>query len=202
MTEQKVPSEGLSQLKANIYDKAPESWDRIGKSAHELVVSTFGPEFEGELLGGTDEVVAYPGLEEAFQSPETSVITLDDSNTGELAGFTLSMPIGKMYPEREGESNETSYIYFTVLKEEFRGQKLVGQLTDTLFIDLAKRGNKFVERDSMIEDGYADKVSRHYEGSIVESYDHTRFPEVGPERFFRIDIDKYLKSQSLASTSE
>jgi hypothetical protein len=185
-----------------VFDKTPESWDRIGDSAHNLVVSTFGEEFSGQLLGGTDEVVAYESLEKAFESPETTVITLDDPNTGELAGFTLSMPIGKMYPERESESDETSYIYFTVLQEKFRGQKLVGKLTDPLFVDLANNGYKFVERDSMIEDGYADKISRHYEGSIVESYDHTRFPEVGPERFFRIDIDKYLQSQDLASTSQ
>lgn len=200
MTESTENTGNLPDFQPKVFDKTPESWDRIGSAAHDLVVSTFGEEFNGPLLGGRDEVTAYESLEEAFKSPETSVIVLKKSGGEELAGFTLSMPIGKMYPERDSESGETSYIYFTVLKEEHRGQKLVSQLTDPLFIELARRGYKFVERDVMIEDDYADKVSRNYEGSTVESYDHERFPTVGPERFFRQDIDKYLKDKGLIAT--
>lgn len=187
-----------TDFQAEVFNKTLRSWDNIGTIAHDLVVDTFGEAFDGALPGGTDDVVAYPSLKEAFMSPDTSAVVLNDSS-GDFAGFTLSVPIGKMYPERSQESEETSYIYFTVLKENFRGQKLVGRMTDFLFEDLAKRGYKFVERDSMLENGYADSISRHYDASIVESYDHERFPEVGPERFFRIDINKYLTSQGLTA---
>lgn len=61
---------------------------------------------------------------------------------------------------------------------------------DDLFKQLLGRGYTFVERDCVIVNGYADSVQKAVGPAIVEVYDHTRNPDIGPERFFRIDLSK------------
>lgn len=180
------------QFEVTIFDKNPDSWTTIEKAI--LSLARTGLDFENEepLLGEKDEDTAYTNLEEAFLSPDSTVAILQETGNNGVIGYTLAMPIGRMDPNRKSESDETAYIYHTVLLKEERGKGLVGRLSDALFMELARQEYLFAERDSMIDNGYADKIQKHYKGSIIESYDHEKWPDIGPERHFRIDIRSYL----------
>ena len=62
---------------------------------------------------------------------------------------------------------------------------------DDMYSKLRTRGYQFVERDSMIENGYADNVEKANEGAIDEGsmYDYDPWG-LGMERHFRIDLSK------------
>lgn len=57
---------------------------------------------------------------------------------------------------------------------------------------LLSKGSRYLERDCVMDNGYADKVLRSFQGSIEVTYEHVKFPEVGRERFFRINLEKYF----------
>lgn len=105
------------------------------------------------------------------------------------------MPMSKMDPSRADAQN-TAYIYQTVIAEPQRGNKLVAAVVTLLFKELDKRGFTTAERDSRVWNGYADKVSKEFEGTFLEEpYDHNPFG-IGDERHFKIDVKKYLDKVS------
>lgn len=142
-----------------------------------------------------EEHIIAPNLTAALQDPNSVIALVKDPLTDEVVGYSWAIPINYMTPEREAEMFDTAYIYFTVIKESQRGKGLVGHVTDQLLKEIATKGYTYVERDSRIENGYADNIDKNYKDSILERYDHTKFPEFGPERHFRIDIQKYLASK-------
>lgn len=58
-----------------------------------------------------------------------------------------------------------------------------------LYAQLRERGYKYIERDAVLAEGWADKVERNHKGAIVASHEHDKWG-LGPERFFRIDLEK------------
>jgi ribosomal protein S18 acetylase RimI-like enzyme len=138
------------------------------------------------VLGATSDVVIAPNLAALLVDSE---VTLASQETeGQLAGFSLAMPISRMYPARSAEVHETAYIYYTAIAPDRQGQGLVEPLMRTMVEKLRTRGYSFIERDCRLENGYADKVQAAYAGAIIASHDHETWPEAGPERFFRIDL--------------
>lgn len=192
MDEREKPASG--QYKSIIFDK--KSWDLIKEEVLRMARDNFGLQDEnkkvlGVVVDGKDWE-SYVSLQDAFCSDDTTVILLQDpTQKGKVIGYSLAMPINRMNPIRT-DGKETAYIYQTVVEDPYRGKGLVGLLTDPLFEELAKKGYRFVERDSRVRNGYADTVSKHYAGAFVEEpYDHDPFG-IGVERHFRIDIQKYL----------
>lgn len=183
--------------KSLLFDKTQSSWMQIEDQINSLAQGNFRLKKDDPLLGERDDVMVYKNIQEAFCDPASTVMILqDEGNENNVIGYTLAMPIDRMDPERVSEGKETAYIYHTVISEHYRGQKMVGRLTDPLFVELHKQGFLYVERDSRIPNGYADSVERNYKGSILRSYDHDRFG-LGQERFFRIDIQAYLENKGL-----
>jgi hypothetical protein len=146
------------------------------------------------LLGQTDDVIAFPDISVAFQSPDSTAVLLRDIG-GKIIGYTLSFPFEKMDPESAAYIPKASYIYFTVLDKDHRGQGLVEQIADPLFEELSRQGFETVVRDSMIDNGYAGKIAKHYGDSIRGAIDHENWPEIGRQTRFIIDINKYLEKQ-------
>ena len=138
------------------------------------------------ILGMTDDDIAAPNVHEMIRDPDTTIAIL--SEDGKVIGFSMAIPIGKMNPKREEESGDTAYIYFTGIEPGQQGQGLVGTLMEDMTDRLKAKGYGFMERDCVLTQGYADSVEKAYHDAIVEQYDHTRWQEVGPERFFRIDL--------------
>lgn len=151
-----------------------------------LARDVFGADMDldGPILGFTDDDVVAPDLKSLLRSPTTTLAS--HTENGEVIGFSLAVPIGEFNPGRAAESDETAYIYFTGIEPSRQGEGVVGSVMDDMLGKLTEKGYGFVERDCVIENGYADKVEQQYQGAIVEQYDHTRFPEFGPERFFRM----------------
>lgn len=174
-------------------------WEVDGQKISELADTQLhinvGSPILGDIVNGQDHT-SYDNLSSAFCDPATVAFTLQDN--GQLVGFTFAIPIDRFNPTRQREAQETAYLYGTAITPDHQGKKLVKSLTDPLLRTLLKRGYKFVERDAVIPNGYADAISRAYGDSIIESYDHERF-ELGPQRFFRIDIEKYLENSDLQS---
>lgn len=140
------------------------------------------------ILGATDDVEIAPNLTSLLHDNSLIVVSLEDD--GHLIGCSIAMPIDKMDPSRSDEAKDTAYIYYTAISPDRQGVGLVGTLMDSLFQKLEQEGYTYLERDCVIANGYADNVQKNNEAAIVESYDHTNFPEFGPERFFRIKLGK------------
>jgi ribosomal protein S18 acetylase RimI-like enzyme len=138
------------------------------------------------ILGISDDDFIAPNVREMLQDPDTTVATLVEN--GVVVGFSVAIPIGKMHRARHRESDETAYIYFTGIDPVCQGKGLIAKLMDDMVAQLKARGYSFVERDCVLTQSYADNVEKVFAGAIVEKYDHTRWPEVGPECFFRIDL--------------
>jgi ribosomal protein S18 acetylase RimI-like enzyme len=157
-----------------------------------LVRQLFGHvmDLDAPLPGEKDSDVVATNLHEMVSDPTTIVAELIED--GELAGFSLAVPIGKMDAARVNESNETAYIYFTGVRPELQGMGLVGKVMEDMHGKLQAHGYHFMERDCLIADGYADNVEKAYGDAIVQKNDHTKWPEIGPERNFRIDLAKLV----------
>jgi len=198
MTDRVEDRGNLAGHTIEIFDRTPESWVRIKDRILSMTAEGVGWDEDTPLFGQTDDVIAYPTIEVAFQSPDSTVILLRDVRD-ELLGYTLAFPFEKMDPESANEKPKSAYIYFTIVDKDHRGQGFVGEITDPLFEELSEQGYEKVVRDSKRDNGYAAKIAKHYERSIDEAVDHEYWPEVGPQTRFTIDINKYLDQQAQAT---
>ena len=163
-----------------------DSSRQVEALAMKLFEDVLGP--QGQVLGLKDEDIVAPDLAGLIRDPENVVATVSDGE--KVTGFSVAVPIGKFNPERASESADTAYVYLTGIEPNKQGQGEVGPLMKNLTDELKRQGYSFLERDCVLTQGYADKVGKAYEGAIIEQHDHTRWPEVGPERFSRIDLSK------------
>lgn len=138
------------------------------------------------ILGETNNDIVAPNIHEMLRDPNNILATLSEDDR--LVGFSIAVPMGIMDPTREEESSETAYIYFTGIDPNRQREKLVGKLMEDMHAKLRARGFSFIERDCVLAQGYADSVERAYQGAIVRKYNHAKWKEVGPQRFFRIDL--------------
>ncbi len=188
-------------FKAEVFDRSPEAWGRVKDQILPMTEEGVGWTEDTPMLGQTDDVMVASNIEAAFTSSDSTAVLLRDRR-GDLLGYSLSVPFEKMDPQGAVGKPKSAYIYFTVLDKDHRGQGLVGKITDPLFEELSKQGYEKVVRDSMIGNGYAAKVAKHYTDSIDEAIDHEYWPEVGPQTRFTIDINKYLEQQFQIAKSQ
>jgi hypothetical protein len=109
-----------------------------------------------------------------MNDPNTSWVVL--MYGGSIIGFTYAVP----------ESERTARIVDTVISKEYQHRGYVALLMACLEDDLRKKGYGFVTRDSMIENGYADKIAEHYADRVVEMRDIES--QWGRQRHFKIKI--------------
>jgi hypothetical protein len=159
----------------------------VDQAAH-LIAETFGFGLNEVILGETDDDIVASNIYDLLNSPTTVLdVIIEDA---EVIGASVAIPIGQMDPSRTAESNETAYIYFTAIAKNRQGERLVGGLMEKQFIRLYEMGYRYAEEDCVTENGYADKVQKNAGEAIVETYDHNNYPDIGPQRFFRIDLEK------------
>lgn len=188
------------QPKTTLFDKSEDSWRDVQNAVKQMAQEAFHVSPDQPLLGETDQIIFFNNTEEAFRDPTSTVVLLWEETTP--IGYSLAAPIDRMDPTRKNEASDTAYIYWTVIHKDYQGRKLVGIVSDQLLCELHHQGYGYVERDAVKENGYADSTQRHYQkfpGSIVATYDHTKWPQIGPERFFRIDLAAYLAQRDLPS---
>lgn len=159
-----------------------------------LLMGAFPEEDPQEsVLGITDEVEIAPTLYALLE--DSSVIVSSIEENGQLIGCSIAMPIDKMDPSREAEASDTAYIYYTAVEPSRQGEGLVAKVNDSMINKLKKQGYSYVEQDNVIANGYANKIKKNYNSSIVDSYEHSSFPEVGPEVFVRIKLGEIAISE-------
>jgi GNAT superfamily N-acetyltransferase len=105
-----------------------------------------------------------------------------------LIGFSLAIPIEDMDPKRTDESGETAYVYMVAVEPQSQKRGLAGPLMANMRNLLRDRAYAHMEID--VVESSAEDIARTYEGAIEVTYAHEKFPEVGSQRFFRINLDK------------
>ncbi len=136
------------------------------------------------VLGIDDDIIVAPSLAALFASPSTVIGTAEKD--GKLVAMSIAIPKSQYDPSNPDP--ETAYIYYTVVEPALQGCGLVAIAARSLEAQLRALGYIYLEQDCVKENGYADTISRAYAGAIVDQYDHLKFPENGPQRFFRIDL--------------
>jgi GNAT superfamily N-acetyltransferase len=105
-----------------------------------------------------------------------NAVVRDADQGGSVVGYTM---VFEAWPD-------TAYIRYSAIAPEWRGKGVIGILMDVVEKELRAAGIPYLSRDARIENGYADKVEKHYGDRIVAKYDHASL--LGPLRFFRIRL--------------
>jgi hypothetical protein len=150
-------------ISAVLIDPSPENWSLFGEQIYRIEQANFGSQSLDKEMMKAD-----------MNDPNTSWVVL--MHGGSIIGFTYAVP----------ESERTARIVDTVISKEYQHRGYVALLMACLEDDLRKKGYGFVTRDSMIENGYADKIAEHYADRVVEMGDIES--QWGRQRHFKIKI--------------
>ncbi|HEX7041780.1 MAG TPA: GNAT family N-acetyltransferase [Patescibacteria group bacterium] len=135
-----------------------QPWETIKTDILNIEKSAFSPQ-----VASTEE-----RLYRVFNLTSTSVIFLLNDK-GDIVGYTCAYPLS----ENKTKDDKTAYIESTAIKPDYQGFRLVGKLIGSLEEALKRKGFMYIERDALIDNGYADKITRSdtYKERILESYD-------------------------------
>ena len=148
---------------AELIAPSPLNWDSFGKRIYEIEQDVFGDKsLEGKMM------------EADINDPNTVLVLLKDGEA--VIGFTYAVP----------ESEGVARIVDTVITKEFQNKGLVALLMSSLEAELKKKNYGYITRDVMIDNGYADKVTRHYSSRIVETREFVG--DWGKQRYFKIRL--------------
>lgn len=164
----------IDGYRVDLFQFTPESWARVKGDILRIEQICF----DGK--GYSEET-----FEKDFSRPEAAVVILRN-HTGKIIGYSYALPVNIEEPEREEEKDETANIDSTAIHPDYQGQGLVGILIGKLEEELRKRGFKFIEREAVIGNGYADSIQRHYRDRVLGWRDQDS--KYGPQRFFRIRL--------------
>lgn len=121
-----------------------------------------------------------------FLDPKNIVVLLKDDTKEEVIGFTYSKPFEPETDDSPALPGETAWIWDTVIQKEYRGRGLLGQMMSVLEVELKKLGFKYIERNALIANNFAESITKHYKERIIKSYPlDSRW---GPQIFFRIKL--------------
>lgn len=164
------------------FDLSGNGWEHASQIITPLEADAFGNHgFSSEELN------------DSLQQPKTVMIVA--KNGAEILGFTYAVPRSYWKDEaaevieREDNGDRTAYVYDTVVAKKHRGKKISLRMMSHLHSELAKEGYEFLERDSVIDGGYADQIQKAYteKGLMVQAGpDHDS--DWGKQRFFRMKL--------------
>ena len=166
MTLEKPPSaESFPKPTVELFNPATQKWSDVREDILELEKLCFGENAFDES-----------SLEASFENPKSIVVTLNREKS--IIGFSVGVP------DRKDAS--AIHIYTIEIHPEEQGNGYVASILNALEEEARKRGYTFLTQHAMIENGYADKISKNYHDAIVETHD--RDSEYGPQRFFKIAL--------------
>ena len=85
-------------------------------------------------------------------------------------------------------NNETAHIMNVAIVPEHQGKGNVGVLMQKMEEALKNRGVKYLTRDSAVENGYADKIQKHYADRIIKDKVYEQMSPWGIQRHFEIEL--------------
>ncbi|EKD24003.1 MAG: hypothetical protein ACD_81C00131G0006 [uncultured bacterium] len=139
------------------------NWNTLGSQIYNIEVSIFGEESLSEEM-----------MRDDINDPEVTLVLLKKDES--IVGFTYALP----------ESGGVARIVDTVIIKERQSKGLISMLMTCLETELRKKGYEYVTRDAMVDNGYADKITRNYSSRIIETRDF--IGEWGKQRYFKIRI--------------
>ena len=125
-------------------------------------------------------------IEEDFLNPENIIVLLKNLENQEVIGFTYVKPMEPETSDGPAKPGETAWMWDTVIKKEFRGRGLLGLMMNKLEEELKNRGFKYVERNAMAANNFAENIAKHYKERIIKSFPLES--KWGPQVFFRIKL--------------
>lgn len=139
------------------------------------------------VLGMTSSDEVAPNFTAMLTDPSTVIGTAERG--GRLAGVSIAVPRTALGGDLQPWADKTAYIYFTAVEPALQGNGVVGDVMKSLLPQLKQHGYDYVERDCMVDNGYADKVEKIYDHALVhdETYDHDYWG-LGFQRHLLIDL--------------
>lgn len=175
---------------AERYDPKKIPWTTVKEDVMRIEHAQFG-----RLAFPTKE------LKSIFRNRKNTIILLRDITSGKVIGYTCAVPLTAFYKEysittvpREDNGKQTAYICNTAIESHYTGHHLVGKMMAALEEALVSRTDKdyrFLERDSVIKNHYAENISKAYADRIIyQSNPHNS--AFGAQIFFRIKLHRAL----------
>ena len=97
-------------------------------------------------------------------------------NVDTIIGFAYALP---------EEKNVSCVVDIAILKD-YQKKGLVAILMHSLEAELKKNGYEYITEHAMVENGYADKITKNYSSRIIETRDFVS--EYGKQRYFKIRL--------------
>lgn len=162
-------------ITTKIFTPSLANWELIKNKILFIEKEAFGSGAFGEEKIMTD-----------FLDPKNIVVLLKDQTTDEVVGFTYAKPFEPETDDSPALPGETAWVWDTVIQKEYRGRSLLGQMMSVLEIELKKLGFKYMERNALTANDFAENISKHYKDRIIKNFPlDSRW---GPQIFFRIKL--------------
>ncbi len=156
-----------------LFDQTSLSWEKIKKEILALEQEAFKENsFNMEVL------------EEDFLDKNNIIVLLKDAE--KVIGFTYAKPMEPETDDSPAKPGETAWMWDTIIQKEYRGKGLLGLIMSAIEDELRKRGFKYLERNALVANNFAENISKHYKDRIIKSFSlDSRW---GPQIFFRIKL--------------
>lgn len=125
-------------------------------------------------------------LEVDFLNTENIIVLLINIENNKVIGFAYAKPSEPESLDSPAKPGETAWMWDTVIKKEYRGKKLLGMMMERLEEELKKIGFKYLERNAMVANNFAENITKHYKERIIKTF--ALESKWGPQVFFRIKL--------------
>lgn len=160
---------------AEIFDHSLHGWIAVKNKIIHLEEEAFGAgAFKKETI------------ETDFLDLKNIIILLKNEETKNVIGFTYAKPREPETDDSPARPGETAWMWDTVIEEGHRGKGLLRLMMSALEQELKKRGFKYLERNALVANNFAENISKHYKERIIKSFPLDS--EWGPQVFFRIKL--------------
>lgn len=160
---------------AEIFNPLLYKWEDVREKILFLENEAFGKEAFNESELQTD-----------FSDKNNVVVLLRDNDSDEIIGFTYAKPFEPETDDSPAKRGETVWMWDTIIKKEYRGRGLLKVMMSTIEEELKNRGFKYLERNALVANNFAENIGKHYKDRIIKSFPlDSRW---GPQIFFRIKL--------------
>lgn len=165
----------VASFVTEVFNNDLASWQKIKSDIIALEQDAFGS------VSFSEE-----DLKNDFLDQKNTIVLLKKEDSQEVIGFTYAKPCDPETADGPAKPGETAWMWDTIIKKEYRGMGLLGTMMKCLEDELRARGFKYIERNSLKANGFAESIARHYKDRIIKSF--SLDSKWGPQMFFRIRL--------------
>lgn len=163
--ERPSSSEASPKPIAELFSTESHTWESVKDEILELEELCFPGKGFGEEY-----------LQEHFENPESIIALLKKESR--VVGFSYAIP--------DEDIEGAVYIDTTEIHPDEQGKGYVVSLISMIESEARARGWKYITRNAVVDNCYAMKIEKNYEGRILESYRNES--EYGPQCYFKIAL--------------